>query len=43
MCRLKDSLGIPQSVNLFGLIQACPVLVACLTLALVVLAAAFLG
>ncbi|MEB3262738.1 MAG: hypothetical protein VKJ66_00025 [Synechococcus sp.] len=43
MRRLKNALGIPQSVNLFGLIQACPILVACLTLAVVVLAAAFLG
>lgn len=43
MCRVKGALGIPQSVNLFGLIKACPILVGCITLALVVLAAAFLS
>lgn len=43
MCRLKNALGIPQSVTLFGLIKACPILVGCITLAVVVLAAAFLS
>lgn len=43
MYHVKNTLGIPQSVNLFGLIKACPILVGCIALALVVLTAAFLG
>lgn len=43
MCRIKGALGIPQSVTLFGVITACPILVGCITLAAVVLAAAFLS
>ena len=28
MNKLKDALGLPRSISLFGAIQACPILVA---------------
>jgi hypothetical protein len=43
MCKFKAALGLPQSVSLFGLIKACPILLGLITLAVVVLVAAFLS
>ena len=28
MNRLKDTLGLPRSISVFGFVQACPILVA---------------